>query len=235
MPRARSWTDDQLLDAIALADSWQGVCRALSLGAGGGTYAVIRRHARRLGADTAHLPGFVAGRPVTRRRFTDDELVAAVAESSTFADVMRRFGYQPSGGMHRWMKARIQGLGLDTSHFVGRGWARGKPNPRGFRARPLEELLVVGTSIGGSSLLRRLIREGLKEHRCEACQLTNWEGGPIPLELDHVNGDPADNRLENLRGLCPNCHALTPTYCGRNRGRVVELAYTSGLGPGASA
>ena len=148
---------------------------------------------------------------------------------------MRRLGYQPSGGMHRWIKAHIGRLGLDTSHFVGQGWARGKRPKGGFKARPIEEWLVKGSSIGGSQLLKRLIREGYKEARCEECQRERWRGHPVPLHLDHINGDPTDNRLENLRALCPNCHALTPTYCGRNRGRVVELGYTPALGAGASA
>lgn len=119
--------------------------------------------------------------------------------------------------MHRFIKAHIKRLDLDTGHFVGQGWARGEVTAGTFRARPLDEILVDGSAVRGSRLMRRLIREGLKEPRCEHCRRTEWRDAPIPLELDHVNGDPTDNRLHNLRVLCPNCHALTPTYCGRNR------------------
>ena len=230
MPRARSWTDDQLIDVVAGADTWSDVVRGLGLTHGGRTYGVLRARAVALDIDTSHLLDLVDGRPRTRRRFTDEELSEAVARCNTLSAVMRTLGYEPSGGMHRFIKAHVERLGLDTTHFVGQGWARGLAGRGGFNKRPLEELLVKGSSIGGSRLLRRLMKEGLKEPSCEECQRARWRGQPIPLHLDHINGDPTDNRLENVRALCPNCHALTPTYCGRNRGRVAELAYAQVLG-----
>lgn len=87
---------------------------------------------------------------------------------------------------------------------------------------PLEELLVSGRPTHTGKLRQRLVEEGFKEHRGENCRRATWLGQPIPLELDHVNGQRDDNRLENLRLLCPNCHALTPTYRGRNIGNGNE-------------
>jgi Zn finger protein HypA/HybF involved in hydrogenase expression len=84
---------------------------------------------------------------------------------------------------------------------------------------PHGHLLVRGAPITTAQLRRRLIEEGVLEARCSRCGLSEWQGQPIPLELDHINGDRRDNRLVNLRLLCPNCHALTDTYCGRNIGR----------------
>ena len=71
-------------------------------------------------------------------------------------------------------------------------------------------------------LRQRLIKEGLKLHQCESCLCETWMGQPIPLELDHINGDRWDSRLENLRLLCPNCHAQTDTYRGRNIGNYAR-------------
>ena len=66
-------------------------------------------------------------------------------------------------------------------------------------------------------LKHRLFNEGIKDNKCEMCGLSEWNGVQIALELDHVNGDSYDHRLENLRILCPNCHATTDTYRGKNK------------------
>jgi hypothetical protein len=76
----------------------------------------------------------------------------------------------------------------------------------------------MGRLTSSNELKKRLIAAGLKERRCETCGLNAWNGRPIPLELEHVNGRRDDNRLSNLQVICPNCHAQTPTYRGRNIG-----------------
>jgi 5-methylcytosine-specific restriction endonuclease McrA len=81
----------------------------------------------------------------------------------------------------------------------------------------LEELLIRGSVITSGKLRPRLINAGLKTARCEMCGLTDWRGKPIPLQLDHISGDHTDNRLENLRILCGNCHSQTDTWCARGR------------------
>lgn len=66
-------------------------------------------------------------------------------------------------------------------------------------------------------LHNRLLREGVKEHKCEICGNTEWNGKPIPLQLDHIDGNSHNHILTNLRLICPNCHAQTETYCGKNK------------------
>ncbi len=154
-----------------------------------------------------------------RRKYTEDQLVTAVSENASFAGVLRSLGLKPAGANYANVKRHIKDLSLDTSHWTGQGWNKGKTlAPR----REMSVYLVDNTSrlyphISSNALRKRLIREGLKEHKCECCGITEWNGKEAPLELDHINGNHEDNRLENLQILCPNCHAQTETYRGRNK------------------
>jgi hypothetical protein len=148
------------------------------------------------------------------RRWTATDLEKAVRESTSVSEVSRRLGYSPNGGVHRMIVSHIRSADLDTSHFLGQRWAHGRTLDR--KVTPLEEILVQGSGYRSNSHLRkRLLKAGLLEAECSGCGLTSWRGRPLPLHLDHINGDHTDNRLENLRILCPNCHALTDSWCRR--------------------
>lgn len=108
-------------------------------------------------------------------------------------------------------------LGVDTSHLQGMAWRKGVKIPV-TPARPLEAVLVQGSPYQSFKLKRRLIAAGLKPAHCEECGWARRAAeGHLPLEIHHVNGDTADNRLENLQILCPNCHSLKPFYRSRIR------------------
>lgn len=109
--------------------------------------------------------------------------------------------------------AETFGFSLASWHEAMR---RGDIQPRP-RKVPIEQFLVADRpQTSRSHLKERLVEEGLKEDRCEICGITEWLGKPLSMALHHLNGDGKDNRLENLQFLCPNCHAQTDTYGGRN-------------------
>ncbi len=155
----------------------------------------------------------------TRKCFsTDDEFRRAVAESLSVRQVLSCIGLVPAGGNYKTVHTRSAKLGLDTSHFTGAGWNVGVRYKAFGRKAALEEILVENSAYAFTHGLRgRLLKEGVKQHQCENCGLAEWCGQPIPLELHHRNGINNDHRLSNLHLLCPNCHALTDNYRGKNQ------------------
>lgn len=148
-----------------------------------------------------------------------DEYVEAAKNSLSVAQMCKYLGRNPCGAGYYMMKKKIEEYNIDTSHFLGRGWNKGlKYNPNEGKKRPLEEILVENsTYVSSFNLKNRLIKEGLKNLKCEKCGREKWEGEDIPLQLHHINGCHNDNRINNLQLLCPNCHALTENYCGKNK------------------
>lgn len=150
------------------------------------------------------------------RGYSDNDVVQAVKKSTSLRQTLIKLGLKPAGGNYATLKKTINELGLDTSHFRGKGWLKGEQVSIKVQI-PLEKILVENSTYSNSSALRqRLIQEGIFIHKCSSCNLNTWKDKPIPLELDHINGDNRDHRLENLRLLCPNCHAMTSTYRGKN-------------------
>lgn len=152
-----------------------------------------------------------------KRSWDKYQLENAVKESQSFRQVIARIGLKATGGNYDQVKKYIREYSLNTSHFTGKAWNRGR---YGF-GKPrisLQEILVKVSNYQSFKLKRRLFNSGIKKPECEEC---GWHektpDGYLPLELDHINGDRHDNRLENLRVLCPNCHSLKPTHRGRNR------------------
>jgi DNA-binding transcriptional ArsR family regulator len=188
-------------------------------------------------------------KPKAPRGETRAQVAALLAEGLTLAEIARALEIsKPTASYH----ARILGMPpqpkrrydwtevqryYDAGHSITAcqlrfGFARatfvdavkrGEVVSRPFTAAPIASYLVTGRRTNRTHLKRRLLAEGLKANRCERCGIDSWLGEPLSMALHHINGDGQDNRLENLAFLCPNCHAQTPNFSGRNR-RVRRLA-----------
>jgi 5-methylcytosine-specific restriction endonuclease McrA len=154
-------------------------------------------------------------------QFTNEQFADIIEKAKFWKDAMYECGYNSYKGVPH-IKKRAEDMGLNTEHILGDEWA--KVIYSGIPTYTLEQICVENSSYGGcQQLLKRLKRELGWEHKCSSCESTTWtfkgETHQIPLELEHINGNHFDHRLENLTFLCPNCHAFTPTYKGKNMNR----------------
>ena len=100
--------------------------------------------------------------------------------------------------------------------YVGNQSGKGIPRKTNGNEMTLEEYLTNSKDIQTSKIRKKILKEGIKPHRCEYCGNKEWMGMPIPLELHHKDGNRNHNELSNYELLCPNCHAFTDSYRGKN-------------------
>lgn len=217
---ASAYTRERLEEATRGARSLSEALERLGVDPRSSTRDYIRERMKKLGVDTSHFER-------EGSKWTKKVLQAAVSASSSMNDVLRRLGLELVGGHHTHISRRIKAYDIDTSHFVP--GVRTEKMRHNQRRRTAEEILIEDTSPHPrrvpSARLKRAMRELGVEERCAMCGMeAAWLGEPLPLEVDHVDGNWRDNRVENVRLLCPNCHSTTDTYRGRGRGRARRAA-----------
>jgi hypothetical protein len=147
-------------------------------------------------------------------KYSVQNLKNMVKNSHSIREVLQKLGIVPAGGNYKTIKQKISENNIDTSHFVGQAWNKGKKiGPK----RSIEDYLSNKQSIQSWKLKRRLFQDKVFESKCYSCNNKFWLNKPIPLELHHIDGDNTNNNLSNLTILCPNCHALTDNYRGKNK------------------
>ncbi len=162
------------------------------------------------------------------RKYSREDLEIAVQQSFSWGAVLDHFGKRRTGGNYNAFQRRIKKFEIDVTHFKGMGWSRGLTRESDERVRNQAKKisnvlnsLATNTHrghVGGSTLKQFLIRGGVPyECSISICRISDWHGKPISLDVDHVNGDNEDQRLENLRFMCPNCHRQTGNWGSKNR------------------
>ena len=147
-------------------------------------------------------------------KYTKELLEENIKDCYSFAELARRLGLKPEGSNPKTLKKKLDQFNIDYSHFTGQGWNKElKFKPK--VAKDLKDIMTKDSTYQSYKLLKRLIEEGIKEHKCECCGNTEWNGKPIPLELHHIDGDHSNNTKENLQVLCANCHSQTDNFRGK--------------------
>lgn len=159
----------------------------------------------------------------TKRKYTRELLAETVASSTSMAAVMRSLGVIPAGGTHAHLTRIVKEFGIDTSHF-----RRGLPLAQ-HHARQGPDQILVRLPRGARRARPHMLTRGLVEsgvpYLCDMCGCDGtWQGVPLTLEVDHIDGDYCNNLRDNLRFLCPNCHRQTPNFAGRSRGKYATPA-----------
>ena len=145
-------------------------------------------------------------------------LERVVKKSLSIAGVCRELNMKSCGGNYKTLHHKIKEWEIDSSHFTGGAWDQGKNFiPFGKTYELIDVLIENSPYKNSNSLKKRLFRENIKIKQCEECGITEWNGKEIIFELDHVNGDNTNNKIDNLRILCPNCHSQTPTFRNKTR------------------
>ena len=146
-------------------------------------------------------------------KLSDEQFKALILSSNSCISAMRQMGFTCTAGNARLsVKRRITELAIDISH-----WQDNTKNAHAAILTSHDKYFAKDTPHSGGHIRERLLKYNLLEYKCAGCNNRGeWLGAKLRLQVDHINGDHNDNRLENLRFLCPNCHAQTETFAGKN-------------------
>jgi hypothetical protein len=184
-------------------------------------YKTLKKYLRKYNINYSHIKSR-SHLMADNSNYSEDNLKKIVLNSQTFREVFEKLGLNVHGNNYKTLHKYINKYNINISHFNANAVRVKKL--REFNKIPTEEILVENSTYAWTNNLKiRLYNEGLKKRICEKCgQDENWFGEHMSLILDHINGKNDDNRIENLRIVCPNCNGTLPTHCGKNTKKYKE-------------
>lgn len=205
---------DKISAVIARNNSWTAVCK--EFGAVRGNDSRMLKFLREF-AKTNHIciDHFQHHRPINygQCKFTEEQLRAAIERNTSWIAVMEAIGLSPGTTVKVGLQKKADALKVSTAHLTGIRRHHFQHNQTRWT---VDTAFQLNSPICKTSL-RRLAKKHI-EYKCAFCNNSGvWNERPLVLDLDHINGNNKDHRLENLRFLCPNCHSQTPTYKGKNK------------------
>ncbi|MCI3276442.1 HNH endonuclease [Streptomyces cylindrosporus] len=218
-PRAkRSYARELLEEAAARSHSIREMFEYLGYPPEDSPYWLVKKRLDQFGIDTSH---FTRGGGHSLEDLPRDVLASAAARATSMSGLVKILGYRDTNGAARARVRRsLQAHGIATDHFTGQGHFRGSASRHRKSADQILRREEPGSSRTKTALLRRALDDLGVPHVCAECGMDDiWQGRRLVLEIDHINGDPLDNRRENLRYLCPSCHSQTDTFANRS-GRI---------------
>ena len=168
------------------------------------------------------------------KKYTKEMLESVVKNCTSWRQLILYFNLKETGGNYSNLQNRCKEFKIDTSHFTGQRWNQhGHPN-FGNNIDVTKVLVLRERKKPSAKTKEFVLNHKLKQYKCEICGISEWLGNPITLQLHHINGNPLDDRLENLQILCPNCHSQTDSYCKRQKIRKSTKSINSNIDEGLS-
>lgn len=203
-----------IIEAVSSSLSFREALTKLGLNINHSSQWALNMWCSKSEVSTDHFRRIRANKQGYNCDFVEDNVLLSIAETATsISDICRLLGKSTTGHYHKAISLRLKHLGFDVRAFRER--VARLVHPRTRKSLSNEELFSVGHQVSGLRLRKGLIKTGTP-YLCKLCGLgPMWNGLPITLQVDHINGNPIDNTLDNLRFVCPNCHTQTTTFTGR--------------------
>lgn len=206
------WNENKLKELVFKCKNLGEILYNLDILPISSNYKNLKKYLNKYNINYSHLKNI---KPLNKSNWNNDNLLEIVKNSKTQKEVLEKMGLRAAGSNFKTLKKYIDLYKINTEHFIKNYDHISNLNRKDKIL--LNNILTENSSYNREHLKKRLYKEGLKERKCEMCgQGEEWNGKYMSLILDHINGIHDDNRIENLRIVCPNCNATLPTHCGKN-------------------